>query len=623
MSDLLISAGIKLDTEMLATRLSWTPQTKTWSGNIDALNWIVTRVDAPKLWAPAYDLQSGVRALIGGRIALDEAEWKVAEGLPYEGGLACRIVINRWLEGGGRAVQALNGGAQIVVIDERNRTLHVWTDRMGFYPAFAWTAGNGFLLCSHPDVAADALEFARHPLKFDAVTMAEFLRTGKATHPHTYWQGIRHMDAATHFEFELGASPRLRTSAVFWQPAYLRGEPYLTDRREIVEKLATALRSAVRRRTLPRLGKVGVLLSAGADSRTALFGACEPSAVTCYTFYDERNAEFDSAEMLAAAAHAEHIGYQRKQDYYIKYAPQTVRITGGMWSVDSGHYTGVLEQLSGDRYGAVITGCYTDYLLKGLAYNRRHRKMFGRSLPVYVLTEQASEFYQPFSELATSWMDRVERRHGERCASLDLGRAHLASVSEFLRLSPIVREADAAGRLVLRRTTPFDLFTADNDVVEIACSMHPDQKVSGIAFGMAVELVTGPRANHVLNNNYSARVGASEWQRIFSFVKASALRKIWRQGGNQPYERNPGSVATVGSWPNYGRVIKLVESLRAWRDELPSEQAELLFDMLGNERRQWSLNAWGDREPSLFFRFYTASLWLSQNSRALARIQTV
>jgi asparagine synthase (glutamine-hydrolysing) len=622
MSDIFVAAGLKCEAAEIARQLSWTPQTKAWSHAAEELIWVVARVDDPILWAPAHDRQSGVWALLGGRITLDEAEWKAAEALPYAGGLACKLIIDRWLKGGASAIESLNGGAQITLINERERTLHVWTDRMGFYPAFAWTDG-GFVLSSHPDVAAKALERAGHPLKFDALTMAEFLRTGTSVHPHTYWHGIRHLDAATHFVFDYGTSPRVRTSSIYWQPAYLRGQPYLTERREIVDKLAMALTSAVRRRTLPRLGKIGVLLSAGADSRTALFGACDPSAVTCYTFYDEKNAEFCSAELLAAAARAEHIGYQRHRDYYIEHAAKTVRITGGMWSVDSGHYAGLLDQLSGDRHGVVMTGCYTDYLLKGLSYNRRHRQLLGRSLPVYVLTQQAPEFYQPFSKLESTWSARVDKRLQDRYARLSRGSTHPASVAEYLRLSPIVREADAAGRLLLCRTTPLDLFTADNDVVEMASSMHPEEKVSGIAFGMAVEKVTGPRAHHVLNNNYNARVGASEWQRVASFVKASALRKIRRQGGGQPYERNPNSVATVGSWPYFPRVIKLSERLRAWRREMPKEQQELLFGMLGAERQSWSIIDWGDRDASLFLRLYTASLWLAQNSHALTRIATV
>lgn len=620
-SDVLVSAGLNLETEMIAARLSWTPQTKAWSGTTRSLNWIVTRVDAPELWAPTCDPQSGLVAFIGGRIAPDEAEWKAAEALPYNGGLACRLVIDRWLNGGAKAVEALNGAAQIFIIDERNRRLHVWTDRMGFYPAFSWT-GVGFLLCSHPDVAAASLEAAGHALKFDPVTMAEFLRTGTATHPHTYWRGIRQMDAATHFDFDFSGQPRLRGSSVYWQPAYLRGGAYLTDRREIVDQLSNVLTSAVRKRTLPRLGKVGVLLSAGADSRTALFGACNPSDVTCYSVYDEPNAELQGAAALARAAGAAHKTFQRSKDYYIEQASEAVRVSSGMWSIDSAHFGGLCETFRNDNIGVLLTGCYADYLLKGLSYNRKQLKLLGRYVPLFELAEYSHEWYQPFARLTECWQIRTEARLDVRYAGAE--RSHFSqSRMENLRLAPMMREADVSGRLILRRKSSHDFILADHDVLDMVCCISPLEKVSGIAFGKAVEKMTGPHARDVVNNNYSARVGASEWERVCSFVKASVLRKIRRQGGGQPYERDPTSVATVGSWPFFPRVIKMSDRLRDWRYDMPAEQEAFLFDILGDDCRAWTLDEWSDRNAMLFMRLYTASIWLSQNSRALARIETV
>ena len=547
MSDLFISAGLSCDVQAIAKSLCWTPYTKSWSGGTPELAWVVTRVDDPALWSPAYDQQSGVRALLGGRIAPEEAEWAAAEGLPYDGGLACGLIIERWLNGGAKAVEALNGGAQIVIIDERKRELHTWTDRMGFYPAFAWTDG-GFVLCSHPDVAAVVLDDAGRSCAFDPVTMAEFLRTGTSVHPHTYWRGIRHLDAATHFEFSFGPQPRPKSSTVYWQPAYLRGEPYLTNRRDIVDNLASALKSAVRRRTFPRLGNIGVLLSAGANSRTALFGACDPSAVTCYSVYDEPNAELAGARALADASGAIHKTMARASDYYVEQAPEAVRVSGGMWSVDSAHFGGLCNTFSQDSIGVLLTGCYADYLLKGLSYNRVQRKLAGRYVPLYDLAPYSHEWYQPFAGLEEAWQQATQAKLDARYLHSD-GTDRTQSRIEHLRLAPMMREADVSGRLILRRKSGHDFMLADSDVLEMFGSIVPQEKVSGIAFGMAVEKVTGPRAHHVLNSNYGARVGASELQRVASFIKASALRKIRGQGGGQPYEHDSSSVATVGSGP--------------------------------------------------------------------------
>ena len=111
------------------------------------------------------------------------------------------------------------------------------------------------------------------------------------------------------------------------------------------------------------------MLSSGADSRAPLFAACNPSKVTCFTFYDEPNAELRGAQAWATVG-ARHIPLKRNSEYYIENAAQAVRMSGGMWSTDSAHYGGFIDRLQEENPGVVLTGCYADYLFKGLSYNR-------------------------------------------------------------------------------------------------------------------------------------------------------------------------------------------------------------------------------------------------------------
>jgi len=48
-----------------------------------------------------------------------------------------------------------------------------------------------------------------------------------------------------------------------------------------------------------------------------------------------------------------------------------------------------------------------------------------------------------------------------------------------------------------------------------------------------------------------------------------------------------------------------------------------LFDILGEERREWSIDEWAEQDAMLFMRFYTASLWLDQQPQALSSIAPV
>jgi asparagine synthase (glutamine-hydrolysing) len=488
---------------------------------------------------------------------------------------------------------------------------------MGFYPAFAWT-GRGFLLSSHQDIAAEVLEQAGHPCDFDPVTMAEFLRTGTATHPHTYWHGISQLDAGTHYCSGNRGTADLTKVKSYWRPAYFDGR-YLSDRQEIVDRLTQALGNAVRRRTQPRLGKVAVLLSSGADSRTALFGAQNPSDVVAFTMFDEPNAELDGARRLAAAAGAKHVEFKRAQDYYIKHAAEAVRISGGMWTIESAHYGGLLPELNAAKPGVVLTGCYADYLLKGITYDTRPKTLFGRALPLNRLTSFDYEWHHPHVELSSLWQERVKQRLASYFFDFTSGENLSPSLIEYRRLAPVIREPDASGRLFLKRTSPTDLFMADNDVLELFGSISPKEKINAIPFGMAVDRICGMKARHILNNNYGAPVGVSEFRRVTSFLKGSLRRKITRQGTGQPYDSDPRSVATAGSWPYFPRVIEFSAELRQWLANISKEQDEMLFDIVGTERRAWTIEDWARRAPTLFMRLFTASLWLSQNPAAATR----
>lgn len=619
MSDILISAGLDLDPGAIEAQLRWTQNTRAWSGQSDGLNWIVTRVDSTDLWSPAWDATSRTRALLAGRFAFDEADWLLAERLPYEGGLAARLILHRWLKNGSDAIAQLNGAGMAVIVDEARRDMYIWTDRMGFYPAYVFKDA-GFIVCSHPDVAADVLAKAGRPCKFDAVTMAEFLCTGTATQPHTYWCGIDQLDAGTRYRFTWNGEPRLKESSPYWRPAYF-DQPYLEDRGEIVDRLTDALTSAVRKRTLPRLGKVALLLSSGADSRAALFGACDPSKVTCFTFYDEPNQELRGAQALAAAAGAKHIGYQRSKDYYFEHAEQAIRLSGGMWTLESAHHTGLLARLGSPDFGTVLTGCYADYLLKGIVYNRTPRKLFGRNLPLYDFAPFAYQWHHAHCRLPEAWNAKVALRldtrlHAGRTAGMDA-----RSEIEYRRLVPIIREPDASGRLELRRCTGLDVFMSDNAVLDLFGQISPREKLNGVPFGMAVSRIVGESGRNIMNNNYSAPVGASELQRIAAFVRASMIRKIRREGGNQPFEHDPRSIATVSSWPHFPRVIKMSERLQDWYASQSAAQREFLFDLLGADRISWSIQDWADRDPTLFMRYHTASVWLAQHPEVLGRIE--
>ncbi len=591
-----------------AERLSFAPGTARWNGRLGSASYAVTRVDSAGLWSPAIDLETGVQILLGGRVSFDEIDWKRAETLPYEGGLANRVLIDLWLQSEARFIQAVNGAFGIVIWDPRLGFLHVFTDRLGVFPIFQ-SDDTAPTLCSHPDVLADSVRATGQSCDFDPVTLAEFLAIGSSVQPFTYYRQIQQLEPATHYVWSLNTRPVFEGRTVYWQPAYIEEKPS-EDTGRMIESLASAITNAVRRRTLPRLGKPVVLLSGGADSRCALFGASEPANVACLTLFDEPNEELATARKLAAVVGAKHHAVQREPDYYAANAEESVRVAGGTWSLIDAHYTGVAHYLRTLLPGTILTGCYADYMFKGLLLNRHYRTLFGRNLPLFDNGAFDLGFYQPIFPLKATWQSRVDDRLAVRFPPRlrEEYPAHPLRV-EDLRLRPLSREPDSSGRLFLLRTMPWDHLLSDKDILDVYGRMSPGMKINGIVFGKAVGKVIGSAGRRIPNNNYGTPVDASEFQRAFWFMLAVLKRKIRRASGK---ESTTPRLATTGSWPNWDYYVSHSPTVaRLWVEPAKSER-ELFTDILGRDPWTVSLAEWGKTNAIVFMRLLSAKIWLRQ-----------
>lgn len=112
-----------------------------------------------ELFAPALDLQTGIRVICGGRIAWDEAQWQKAAKLDcYKGGLSNRLLLDSYQQSGIEGIErSLNGSAVVLIWNPRKQQVHLLTDRFGYYPIFLYQQEqiDGCVIASFPDVIAD------------------------------------------------------------------------------------------------------------------------------------------------------------------------------------------------------------------------------------------------------------------------------------------------------------------------------------------------------------------------------------------------------------------------------------------------------------------------------------
>ena len=554
-------------------------------------------------WMEATDPETGVSVALAGRLSFEAAEWRDAAGLPFAGGSAASLVLARWLAESEAVAPWLNGAAVVLIWDPRSAELVLITDRLGASPIYRYDSDAVLLLGSHPDLLADLAQASGLTTELDMDSMAEALACGEVSQPYSYYQQIRQLEPATLYRFS--AEGRLLEQALYWgqelEPAYLSDD-------HCAEMLAQSLTSAVRRRMDACSGKTGLLLSGGADSRALLFAARDPSAVETVTFYDSPNAELEVAVALAEAAGAPHHALQRSYEHYGDAAIETVRIGGGFWSIKDAHYHGFLQQLKSLNLALLLTGCYADYLLKGLGYNKAYRRVLGRTVPLQQMAAYRPDYYQPFSPLAGQWSARVNVRQALRFpAEITDSYAGQPWQVEDRRVRPLVREADGMGRLYLARMLPWDPVMADRDIADCYLKLTPEQKLNARSFRQAVLRIVGPEVAGIRNNNDHVGLGASDNARIYHHFRKKISDRYKRLTSAKP----SSPLATSGSWPNFCAYVSGSQVIRQLWAQTGPQQRELLSELLGFDPWSKDLSWWAsEQQVDLFLRILTLKIWL-------------
>lgn len=611
MADFLLTTSERVLLQDVTDAMIVTSRAQIMSGSSGGRPFAVSRVDDPLMWFPAHSPEDGLTVLLGGRIALSTDEWDQAERLPYIGGLASRHLLDAWIKCGKQQIPEFNGAAVAIFLDPLERIGFVRTDRIGCAPIFATSDSRELVIGSHPDSVASIAAKDGGPMPIDEVTIAEFVRTGTSTHPHTYYRDLIQLDGASVYSFPLSGSGPLRKVETYWTPGTLNGANP-APRSQFVEALSEGLKTAGRLRSSARMGTPAVLLSAGADSRGVLCSLQNPTEAHTYTYFDVPNPELERSQKIARVVGAQHHALTRTPDYYISNAEETIRLSGGMWSLESGHHTGFVDDIwQTPNFGTLLTGCYADYLLKGIALNIAPHTLFGKSLPISKLGDVDYKFHHPYTPIEKNFNREVEARLSRRFQSVIKSDNRYAL--EMSRISPLCRETDASGRLAMWRQFPIDPIMADSHILDAYGMQSIEDKLSGIAFGQAVARVTGREVAAIPNNNYSAPVGTSEFSRVVSFAGASISRKITRIGKpRKAFETS--DIATYGSWPNLHAVLKQSELARDWFCKLRSAQ---FYGLLDDERLNWDYDAFVANDVVQLMRLLTVVIWRQSQAKVL------
>jgi asparagine synthase (glutamine-hydrolysing) len=577
----------------------------TWVKTLerDAFSLVLTRVDEPELWAPFEHRSAAgdILVALAGRIALDEPQWDAAKKIAGEGGLACKAIFDLYRTGGVAALGSLGGNFVAFIHDASTQKFHFVTDRCGMYLAYGKVNFEKTLVFgSHPDVLAAALGESR---QWDMASLAEFLMTSRLSFPQTYYQNIRALDPGCIYSIKLPHGQASFESKQCYFRFDFQADPN-ANVNDLAEQLAAAFRKAVQRRTLPIFGPVGVGLSGGLDSRAILSSADPRTPLRAFSLFDEENAEFRTARAIAASCDVEMIPIRRDFDHYGNSAELGVRISGGTGCITCNHFLAVREQLRGLGLRNILTGCYCDYLFKGLALNRTERRITRSD----ALAGFQFEFYDPYHRLETQYREQVMNRL--KAQFPESTRPQLTDLDwlevERKRSFPLAYEQDLAQRVIPQRVMPWYVPIADNDLVAAYLKIPPRHKLNASVFKKMLPSVCPPKVCRVPDSNTGAPVNAS-WPSYAFHRCSSALR-------NRIGEKLFSRMATTGSWPNWRHYVcrsKVIESL--WNRPNPTAKG-VFTEILGHDPFRKSIAEHATSDLVLFQRLFTQKIWLDQQA---------
>ncbi len=555
----------------------------------------LTDTGDPELWAP-YRTKTGSLVAVAGRPTFEDMEWSAARAVDGSGGLAAKIIYGEYQKHGAAALERLNGNYVVIVHDRVHGFIHLATDCCGVFPVFQVETRDGWLYCSHPDVLAGAADEGH---RLDETSLAEFILTGTVTPPFSYYERVRAADHGTVLTWDAnGGRPVEAAKRRFFEFAY-RGESSVREE-DLACQLAAAVRRAVQRRTLPRLGPYAVALSGGLDSRAVLASGLDRERALAFTCYDEPNREFRTAEAIARLLSVRFLPLRRGPDYYAEHAALGVRISGGMGTFANNHFLGVIPRLRSEGVENLLTGCYCDYLFKALPLNRRSHWLTRRK----ELAPFRHEFYFDHFPASTGLAQQARERWESRIPVELQNRHDTASLFqiEARRTFPVCYEGDNQQRLVPQRVAGWCPPFVDRDVIDVYCRIPYRYKLNRSLFRKAV-VALAPELGAIPDANTGASLRASP---AWEWVRESQLRlqRKWRI-----LCRPATSEESWPNWPHYVRHSRTLDAL--WKRPNP-DAMDLFRRVLGPAGMPDDVEELKRHHPFLFVGLLSLKLWFDQ-----------
>jgi len=564
--------------------------------SLDKVSIVWSSHDPPELFAPAFDPETGICVVTFGRVSWDESEWQEAEKLnSFTGGLSCKLLLRDYLKQGITAIERPNGPAVVALWDPRDKKLHLVTDHFGYQPAFFYKPEDvgQCVISTHPDVIANDTSVHVTP---DKISMAEYLSAWRITPPHTYYNEIKYAGAATICTWDVRNNTFSKRE--YWTPDFSAPASSFSS---MVEQLEHAVRESIRKRTLPRLSPVTILVSGGMDSRNMLFSCASKETAVGVNMYVNPSRETKISHELCDIAGVRYVGVPLRDDYYPKWSKLAVKLSGGMNLLEDNHYLGIRDIIQQAGTKTIISACTADWLFKGYGLDKTYMMFMGRPLPVYKFLDQRNPGFPPNEPKPVSdkFTSAIKQRYDEWYAGCPQKLKTEADrlLCEDKRIRPACYAVSISGP-IMYRAFPYDTFFGDRLIADCYGKMKASWKLNSRVWGEAAKRICSG-AEHIVDSNWGAPMGASVAHKIFVFGLGWIQRKFQKK--TQHIKSDGVSIESGGSWPYMGWYAIHSDTIKSLWGSTQENNKEIITELLGYNPWDISLEDWSHR-PAEFFR---------------------
>ena len=544
-----------------------------------------------KHWNSYLDKENNIQLIILGRPIIEVSDWKSYDN--YEDNFITKFLIKKYIELDIDAFcNQLNGAFSILVVDYEHNRLSIISDKFGIYPIYTFgdTKLNTFQFSSNFKNLEDNIS---DKLKIDTVSVAEFLKKGFIYHPNTYYKEIKTLENGIYCILDF--DKKTITKKKYYK---IKAKP-INDFNYLVDKLSKALLKSIERRTLKFFGKKAVFLSGGTDSRMILANTVDKN-IDAVTLYNEENYEIDTTKNIAKLLKINHKLIKRDIDYYFNSFNSSLKINGSRSLPTDDHFLNLRVDERIAKYDTILTGCYADWLFKGIALDRVQLSIFSNKLPLHKLKPFNYNFFSKRSLLKDEYEKMIKNREDQIFLNK---KSHIDN--EIARLFPLFQEETSATRLTLQQLFPWDSIFSDNDVMGVYLQIPAKYKINSEVYDKAVSLILN-KVKNIPHANKKHKIGINKYYGALLYTFSIIINKVLKL----IKIKKINSVTGDGSWINHKEYAKSENIRTLWMN---IKNFRLLRNMLNN--RELEFNKIHKDDYKLIYKCIVIDKFLNQKKK--------